>query len=46
MITAVKQYANAVYMYLYLQWYRYKIRTDFRYMVKEALAHKQDMREK
>ena len=44
MMTAVKQYANAVYMYLYLAYYRYKLRNDFRYMLKEAITHKQDLR--
>lgn len=45
MTTAVKQTINAIYMYLYLQWYRYKLRSDFRFMVKEAFENSQDMRE-
>jgi len=39
MITAVKQYANAVLMYVYLQYYIYKIRTDTRYMLAEAVKN-------
>lgn len=26
-------------MYAYLQYYRYRLQTSFRYMVKEALEH-------
>ena len=44
MITVVKQLSNAVFMYLYLQYYRYRISTSFKYMVKEALKYKQDLR--
>lgn len=41
MITAVKQYLNAIFMYLYLIYYRHKLNKDFRYMVAEAFEHGQ-----
>ena len=41
MITAAKQLSNAIFMYLYLQYYRYRLRSSFDYMVKEALLHSQ-----
>lgn len=36
-VDKIKQYFNAVYMYCYLRYYDYRLRTDTRYMIKEAL---------
>ncbi len=37
MITVVKQYLNALFMYVYLIYYIERIRRDRRFMFKEAL---------
>lgn len=41
----IKQYVNAVIMYVYLRWYIYKINSDFRFMVSEALEHGQNLKD-
>lgn len=37
MITAVKQTINAIYMYCYLLYYDYKLRTDTKFLIREAV---------
>lgn len=40
----LRELTNAIFMYVYLQYHIYKIRTDFKYMVKECLDARQDVR--
>lgn len=40
-----KQIINAVLMYLYLRYYQYKLATDTRFMIKEALNNRADLRD-
>ncbi len=37
MITVVKQYLNALYMYIYLIYYTTRIRNDRKFMIREAI---------
>lgn len=38
-MSKLKELFNAIYMYAYLRYYIYKLRTDSHYMLKEAIEH-------
>jgi hypothetical protein len=41
-VLRLKQTINSIIMYAYLQYYRYKLRTNFKFMVKELEGASRD----